>query len=81
VNEVNRQEQIGREEALLNRQIREYNEGMDGEKEWMADKRDGVKVRIWQTLEDKTEIGLYYTLKHNVRICINGSKENKREKL
>jgi hypothetical protein len=51
---------------------RESYNGMDGRKGKRVENGDERKVRISQRLEDKPEIGLYYILRPNIRICING---------
>jgi hypothetical protein len=48
---------------------------MDGRKRRMVENGDGRKVIISRRLEDKPEIGLYYNVKHDVRIRINRNQE------
>jgi hypothetical protein len=44
---------------------------MDGGKGRTVEKRDRRKIRISQRREDKPEIGLCYTLRHDLHIYIN----------
>jgi hypothetical protein len=45
---------------------------MDGGKGRRVENGDGREVRISQRLKDTPKIEVYYTLRLNIRICING---------
>jgi hypothetical protein len=47
---------------------RAFYDGRDGGTGRRVEKRGARKVRTSQRLEDKPEIGLYYTLRHNLYI-------------
>jgi hypothetical protein len=62
----------GKQDAPAKGLSRESDDGIDGRKRRKVEKGNGKTFRIWQRLEDKPEIGFYYTLRHNIRIGING---------
>jgi hypothetical protein len=62
----------GKQDAPSKGLPRESYDGMDGRKGRKAENGDGRKVRISQMLEEKPEIEVYYTLRLDIRIYLNG---------